>query len=386
MVEGAPNDGLYQIIPIDEYDNSEGEVTVCSLLVKGSGTIPLLLTNSANKNLRIKRGEELAHAYPVREVDQVRIRNEDRFRIRTEVNELRDEDITVPERYRRRLKGLLRSNREVIAMTIKELGQTKTVEMRIDTGDHPPIKLRPYRTPIHKRKLVEEAVNEMMNSGMIERSKSPWSFPVVIVEKKDGGHRFCMDFRQLNAITKPLVVPLPLIDDILALLGKSKCFSTLDLRSGYWQVALNKEVREKTVFTCHMGLFNFRVMLFGLANAPGVFSQLMSIVLDGMETFTMAYLDDIMVFLRSPEEHFEHLQWVFDRLKRHGLKLKLSKCQFLREETKYLGFVINKDGVKTDVDKVEVILFTNPSARAGYDTRSIFKQSLTSLNSEFSFS
>ncbi len=127
---------------------------------------------------------------------------------------------------------------------------------------------------------------------------------------------------------------LSLIDDILALRGKSKCFSTLDLAGGPEQRG-----PRKTMFTCHMGLFNFRVMPFGLANASGVFSQLMSIVLDGMETFAMAYLDDIMVS---------------DCLKRHGLKLKLSKCQFLREETKYLGFVINKDGI-TDVDKVEVI-------------------------------
>ena len=104
-----------------------------------------------------------------------------------------------------------------------------------------------------------------------------------------------------------------------------------------------------------MDLFNFRVMPFGLANAPGVFSQLMSIVLDEMGTFAIPYLDDIMVFSRSPEEHFKHLQRVFDRLKGHGLELKLSKCQFLREETKYLGFVINKDGIKTDVDKVEEI-------------------------------
>ena len=110
MVEGAPNDSLYQIIPTNDYDNNEGEVTVCSSLMKGSGTVPLLLTNSANKTIRIKQGKELAHAYPVREVDLVRIRNEDRFRNRTEVYELRDEDITVPERYRRRLKGLLRSN------------------------------------------------------------------------------------------------------------------------------------------------------------------------------------------------------------------------------------------------------------------------------------
>ena len=147
-------------------------------------------------------------------------------------------------------------------------------------------------------------------------------------------------------------------------------FSTLDLRSSYWQVALNKEDREKTAFTCHMGLFNFRVMPFGLANAPGVFSQLMSIVLDGMETFAMAYLDDIMEFSRSPEEQFEHLQRVFDRLTGHGLKLKLSKCQFLREETKYLGFVINNDGIKTDVDKVDVIR-TMPAPKTVREIRGI---------------
>lgn len=104
-----------------------------------------------------------------------------------------------------------------------------------------------------------------------------------------------------------------------------------------------------------MGLFNFRVMLFGLANTPGVFSQLMSIVLNGTEAFAMAYLDDIRVFSKSPEEHFEHLQKVFDRLREHGLKLKLSKCQFMKGETKYLGFIINKEGIKTDLDKVEVI-------------------------------
>ena len=198
---------LYQIIPMDGYDNNEGEVTVCSSLVKGPRTIPLLLTNSANKTIRIKQGEELAQAYPIREIKQVRIRNENMSRNKTEVYELRDEDITDPETYRRKLKGLLSSNQEVIAMTDKELGQTETVEMRIDTSDHPPIKLRPFRTPIHKRKLMEEAVNKMMDLGMIERSKSPWSFPIVIVEKKDGRHRFCVDFCQLNTIKKPLAVP-----------------------------------------------------------------------------------------------------------------------------------------------------------------------------------
>lgn len=163
---------------------------------------------------------------------------------------------------------------------------------------------------------------------MIERSRSPWSFPIAVVDKKDGGHRFCVDFRKLNAFSKPLAVLLPLIDDILALLGKAKCFSTIDLRSGYWQVALDEADGEKAVFACHMGLFQLKVITFGLANAPGKFQQLMSIVLEGIESFAMVYLDDILVFSETPEQHFNHLRQVFGRLRRHGLKLKLPKCQF----------------------------------------------------------
>ena len=202
---------------------------------------------------------------------------------------------------------------------------------------------------------MEEAVKDMLEAGVIERSRSPWSFPRVIVKKKDGGPRFCVDFRKLNAITKPMAVPLPLIDDILALLGRSACFSTLDLRSVYWQVAMDRMDRKKAAFTCHLGLFNFRVMPFGLSNTPGVFTQLMSMVLEGLEGFAMAYLDDMLVFSKTPEEYLAHLQQVMDRLREHNLKIKLPKCQFMKEETKYLRFIINKRGIKPDLDKVEGI-------------------------------
>ena len=345
-------DKEYHIEPARGYKPEEEEVSLCEAVVKGSEVIPLILTNTANKTVKVQRGEEVGRALCVRGVDRVRTDSGIR---EGEVSPVRREDITVPEEFRDRIERLLRANRLVVANSDRELGQTETVKMKIDTGTHSPIKMRPYRTPIHKRKVVEEAVREMQDAGIVERSRSPWSFPIVVVDKKDGGHRFCVDFRALNAVTKPLAFPLPLIDDLLALLGEAKYFTTLDLRSGYWQVAMNEEDREKAAFTCHMGLYQFRVMPFGLAGAPGVFQQLMSIVLEDMEKFAMAYLDDILVFSKSPEEHFRHLQSVFDRLKKHGLKLKLPKCQFLKEETKYLGFIINKDGVKPDLDKVEVI-------------------------------
>ena len=120
--------------------------------------------------------------------------------------------------------------------------------------------MRPYRTPIWKRKLVEQSVKEMGEAGIIEPTQSPGGFQVVVVEKKDGGNRFCVDFRGLNTITKSTAYPLPLIDDILSMLGKTTCFSSLYLRSGYWQVAVVEKNKPKTAISCHMGLFQFRLL------------------------------------------------------------------------------------------------------------------------------
>ena len=163
----------------------------------------------------------------------------------------------------------------------------------------------------------------MLAANIIQPSRPPWSFPIVVVDKKDGTKRFCTDFRKLNLICKRSSWPLPLIDDMLAVLGKPKYFTTLDLKSGYWQITLDERDKEKTAFTCHRGLYEYNVMPFGLANAPGVFQELMSVVLQDLGKFAMAYLDDIIIFSPSIEEHIKHIQLVFDRL-RHHLKLKIS--------------------------------------------------------------
>ena len=218
-----------------------------------------------------------------------------------------------------------------------------------------------YQTPVNKREKVEEAVKDMLDAGMIARSRSPRNIPIVIVEKNDGGHRFYEDFRQLKAVAKPLGMPLPFIDIIMDLLVRSTCFGTLDLRSRYWHLAQD-EPDQKADFACHMRLFNLRVMSFGLSNALGIFTQSMFIV--WIEGFARAYWD-VLVFSWTPEEHFQHLQKVFDWLRRHGLKLMLLKCQFWRGKNKYIGFVIN-EGINLDIDKVEVIRVTpNPTISRG---------------------
>ena len=215
--------------------------------------------------------------------------------------------------------------------------------------------MRPYRTPIKNRVVIDKAVDEMLDADVIRRSRSPLSFPVVIVDKKDDSKRFCVDFKKLNQLTKKNSYPLLLIDDILALLGKSKYYKSLDLKSGYWQVAMDEQDKEKTAFACHKGLFEFNVMPFGLSNAPAVFQELMSVVLQGYSNFATAYLDDIMIFSATLEEHLEHLRMVFERLREHQLKLKLKYCSFLKGETNYLGFVISEDGIQPDQKKVEAI-------------------------------
>ena len=209
-----------------------------------------------------------------------------------------------------------------------DLGQTDTVQCDINTGDHDPVKLRPYRVPLQDRGVVDKAIDEMLKAGVIRRSQSPWSFSLVIVSKKDGSKRLCVDFRKLNEITKKNSYPLPLIDDILSLLGKAKYFTSLDLKSGYWQVKMSEKDREKTAFACHRSLFEFNVMPFGLCNAPSVFMMLMNTVLEGLEGFACAYIDDILIFSETVEEHFEHIHTVLDRLQQHKLKLKLKKCHF----------------------------------------------------------
>ena len=143
----------------------------------------------------------------------------------------------------------------------------------------------------------------------INLARSPWAFPIVVVDKKDGSKRFCVDFRRLNKVSKIVSYPLPLIDDILTQLGGAKYFTSLDLKSGYWQVKVDEGDKEKTAFTCHKRLFEFNAMPFGLSNAPGVFQELMSIVLQDCGHFALAYLDDVLIHSKTLKDHLMHIQF-----------------------------------------------------------------------------
>ncbi|KAL1918538.1 uncharacterized protein VTP21DRAFT_3198 [Calcarisporiella thermophila] len=237
------------------------------------------------------------------------------------------------------------------------LGKTETVEHQIETGAAKPIKCAPYRATWQDQEIIKREVEEMLEQGVIEPAISPWAFPVVLVQKKNGKIRFCVNFRKLNDVTKKDTYPLPHINDIFDALHGATVFSTLDAASGYWQVALRKEDKPKATFVTRFGTYQFRVMPFGLCNAPATFQRLMEHVLDGMLwKSVVVFIDDINVYSRTFDEHLEHLRAVFQRLKEHNLRLNRDKCRFGQRQLKYLGHTISAGGIAVDESKVEKLM------------------------------
>ena len=226
----------------------------------------------------------------------------------------------------------------------------------IDTGANRPTSVCPRRRAPAERLAIQEEVGKMLEMGVIERASGPWSSPIVLVEKKDGSLRFCVDYRRLNDATVKDVYPLPRIDDVLDRLGGAKFFTTLDLFKGYWQIPLHLRDRVKTAFVTPDGLFQFRVMPFGLCNAPASFQRMMDAVLGPLKWQTcLVYMDDILIFADTFEEHLDRIATVLEAIEAAGLLLQAPKCLFASSQTKYLGHIIDASGVLPDPDKVQAL-------------------------------
>ena len=238
-----------------------------------------------------------------------------------------------------------------------DLGKCNILKHNIQLTDQQPFKERYRRIPPHLFEEVKQHLQEMVEVGAIRRSFSPWASAVVLVRKKDGGLRLCIDLRKLNNRTIKDGYALPRIDDTLDCLHDAKWFSTLDLKSGYWQVELEEEAKPLTTFTMGpLGFWECERMPFGLTNAPATFQRLMESCLGELNlSWCIIYLDDIIVFSQTPEEHLVRLQDVFDKLKATRLKLKPSKCELFKKQINYLGHVLGQEGVTTDPDKIKAV-------------------------------
>jgi len=274
--------------------------------------------------------------------------------------EIFEQRLDVPAEVKQRFLQFLQEHHNSFCLSEHERGETDLIQFEIHTGEAKPQKQRARRMPFTVRQEVSYQLKKMQEAGVIQPSHSPWASPVVLVRKRDGSHRFCVDYRELNSVTRPDTFPLPRIDDLLDQLGKARYFSTLDLAAGYWQIKVHPNSQEKTAFVTHEGLHEFRVMPFGLTNAPAAFQRLMQQVLMGLNPedghpFVSVYIDDIIVFSSSLEEHLHHLKLVLQKLEEVNLKLKPTKCQFLRQQVEYLGCVVTPEGLRTSERHVRAI-------------------------------
>ena len=246
---------------------------------------------------------------------------------------------------------------DVFSVDEDDLGYTATVTHKIPTVDELPVKV-PHRTiPPNRMEEVKQHIQKLLRQNIIRPSTSPYAAPVVLVRKPDNSLRLCVDYRQLNMKTVKDAYPLPRIQDAPDALRGSRYFSSLDLTQGYHQMAVDKSDVHKTAFRvgCR-GLYEYVRMPFGLCNAPASFSRLMEACLGDQNYETLLiYLDDILVFSSTVEQHMSRLQVVFERLRKHGLKLKPKKCHFFKPEVKYLGHIVSSAGVATDPDKTREI-------------------------------
>uniref|UniRef100_A0AAV2MLZ3 ribonuclease H n=1 Tax=Knipowitschia caucasica TaxID=637954 RepID=A0AAV2MLZ3_KNICA len=265
------------------------------------------------------------------------------------------------EEQQQRFIQLLLTYQSVFAKNDSDLGYMSVVTHKIDTGLSRPVRQPVRRTPLGFQGEEEAHLKAMLEEGVITPSASEWASPVVLVRKKDGGVRWCVDYRSLNSLTIKDAYPLPQIEECLDVIGGATMFSTLDLQSGYWQIAVDSKDREKTAFITKWSLYEYTRMPFGLCNAPSTFQRAMELVLRGLQWETLLiYLDDVIVIGNGVDQSLDRLEQVFQRFQSYGLKLKPSKCHLLQEEVLVLGHIVSGNGVGPNPALVKDVQQWNP--------------------------
>ena len=281
------------------------------------------------------------------------------------------QDAEVSQETLGRFESLCEEHHEAFSKNNQDIGKTQLIEMEIDTGGSVPLAQSPYTLPLKHYDWVRKEIETLEKAGVIERSLSPWASPVIVVPKKSAPdepprRRLCVDYRRVNALQQEIkrtdkstgcltLYPLPKIDEMFAKLGGAKIFSTIDLRSAYYHIGLTRESQAKSAFVVPMGKWQFKRTPFGLSQAPAYFQLLIDQVLMGCGEFAMGYLDDIIVFSKSEEEHLQHLEEIFKRLRHFDLKMKRQKSSFFKKHIQYLGHLVSEQGFEPLPEKLEAI-------------------------------
>ncbi len=262
-------------------------------------------------------------------------------------------DITVEQRAQ--LQALVEEYSDIFAKHEFDLGKFPDVVFNINTGTHPPHKMKPYRIPFKKRQLMSDIVQKLLQADVIERSESPWCTAALLVDKKGApASRLVCDYRPLNKKIPDDQYPLGNIQDLFETIGPSRYYSSLDLAQGYHQIDIAPEDRPKTAFQTHDGLFQYKKLPFGLKSAPSAFSRaIQSVLRPVLWKCAVCYLDDICVFSKTFEEHVAHLRQVFELIRKAGVKLKAKKCELAKHKIIFLGHVLSENGISADPAKID---------------------------------
>ena len=358
-------DALYELEKLEKgFISEQPEIQLCESVSNLTNTrfFPVQLVNNSTKHIRLKRGCVLGTLQEAKIIDS--IWNEGKKDI--SIQEFNSMIHTHKDNFNP-VSQLLQKYRKCFAFSDAELEGTDLLEAHIDTRDNDPVSLRPYRTPLAQQQVVSESLDKLLEAGIIRQSISPWCFPMVVVEKKPDGTgikpppRLAIDYRALNRLVYIRAFPMPRIDDILGKLHGCSYFTSLDMRAGFHQIKLTPESAEKTAFSCFKGKYEYSRLPYGLNNAASIFQQMAAKLLSGCEQFAIAYIDDILIFTKSDlYDHLQHVEVILNKLKQHKLRLKLSKCFFAKSEIDYLGFVISKNGLKPNDQKVQAIKSLRP--------------------------
>ena len=361
--------------PITPMTQGGALVARCTVKVENGRTV-CQVVNPTSAPIQILAGKRLALSHPIKLSDIAETNDslpsisttsplhtpseQEKEQALKNVQELNInlDDTNLTSEQKLELKMLIGRNRDVFALNMSELGVSHSFHHTIDTGDAPPQRQQYYRTSPANRLEQEIQIKEMLQNDIIEPSDALWQSPVVLVKKKSGEYRFAVDYRRVNSVTKQISQPLPRLESMFDAIGEARpnFFSTLDMSSGFWQMALDPETKHKSTFTCQMGNFNFKRMPFGLVNAPASYTIMMNKVLQGLTwKFLLCYMDDILIYSQTFEEHLVHLDQVFKRLREANLKLKPSKCHFATEKVLYLGHFISSKGIHVNEDKIKAV-------------------------------
>ena len=351
---------------------SQEQGDICAMpsygkLKPGSSRVPVVLKNLTCRKVVVKKGEPIAHVTAANAVPAMLApkaeqeslpklsKNERIKRLfeKLDLSGMKDWG----EEDQQKARDLLVEFHDLFALEELEMGRTNLIKHKIRLKDETPFKERYRRIPPQQYDEVRKHLDEMIKVGAIRKSQSPWASAVVLVRKKDGSLRFCIDLRKLNERTIKDAYGLPRIEDSLDVLNGAILFSSVDLKSGYWQVEMDESSIPYTAFTVGpLGFYECTKMPFGLTNAPATFQRLMESCLGDLHlNWCIIYLDDVIIFSRDIQTHLDRLRGVFMKMREAGLKLKPTKCDLFKDRITYLGHVVSKDGIETDQAKIEAI-------------------------------